>query len=372
MNKLFIILCFLFVVLFNTQSVISQEEEVNEDEILEEKIRQEEEEADEEKEENKEDEEFTNKKIDIKMDSVRVFIFSKGVKVGRAMIDIKDMNEALTRLSPVGTDLEKYSFAQMGIVLNELEIIHQDINLIAERQSDSVHIIPYRHLAQKLDCEEDDFFGTFCTVNFQKGQEDKDYKSNLALTFGHCAKQMTLENVDKLELIIETLMSHHKAVLADKVKSAEKAAEQYNYYTDLYDDSLKKRDMTKEIPALQVKLDAKSIECQGFKKEHDATLKDFQNIQEIIGRDMQQIQMLKNEVMALNQQKMQFETEQVQMRRKQLTATSFGVTADAIKKNINDHLNFLVSYNPNLFSGIASCFTADGINAACKQRVNAA
>jgi len=119
----------------------------------------------------------------------------------------------------------------MGIVLTELEVIHEDINTVASRQANSVHIIPFRHLGNKLDCEEDNFFGTYCTVNFQKGMEDSDYKADLAFTFGHCEKQMNLENVDKLELIIETLMSHHKAVLADKTKSAEKAAELYNFYT---------------------------------------------------------------------------------------------------------------------------------------------
>jgi len=382
MKKVFIILCFLLFLLLNTQFIKSQEDENNTDTEKDEADNTNNEETEEteeteekETEEKKEDEEFTNKKVDIKVDSTRVFIFSKGVKVGRAMIDIKAMNEAITKLLPVGTDLEEYDVAQMGIVLKELEVIHEDINIIASRQSELVHIIPYRHLSLKLDCEEDNFFGTYCTVNFQKGGSDGDYKSDLALTFGHCAKQMTLENVDKLELIIETLMSHHKQVLADKTKSAEKAAEQYNYYTDLYDDSLKKRDMTKEIPSLQGKLDAKNIECHDFKKEHDATLKDFQNLIEIISKDTEQIQILKNEVMALSQQKEQFEREQVDMRRKKLTANSYATNVESTKGQIRNYMQAMLSYNPHLLQGIGSvenCFTNNGINPNCKNRINSA
>jgi len=131
--------------------------------------------------------------------------------------------------------------------------------------------------------------------------------------------------------------------------------------------------MSKEIPTLQVSSDAKSIECQGLKNEHDASLKDFKNISEIISRDTAQIYMLKNQVLALTQQKLSYEKEQTQMRRKQLTATNSKAAVEGTKTEIRNMINAMPTLNPYLLTGVGSvenCFTSSGINPVCKLKVS--
>jgi hypothetical protein len=312
-----------------------------------------------------------------KLESAKAYIFSNGIKVGKGIIDIKQMSGSITRIKPMGTDLEEYEAAHRGIIIRNIEIINEEVNKIVVKQDgkadEQLYIIPYRFLSQKFECEEDSFFGFYCTGLFRIGSEDDDFKSELALTFGHCAAGMNRQELNSLQSIIQLLTTAHKEILTDKVISTQKAAEEYNYYSDLFESFSTKnehKDSTEVISELDKKIDVKNVECEALKKEYDTSKKEYENHENIVFEDKEKLGVLNSELEQLQDKKAAYEKTQIDRRNASKSSLDRQKKADELKQVIIQALHSIKNnVDPDFFD--RDCLNEKGdFDPVCLERLN--
>jgi len=318
-----------------------------------------------------------NKNHNHKLESAKAYVFSNGIKVGKGIIDIKQMSESIARIKPMGTDLLEYETAHRGIIIKNIEIINEEVNEIVVKQdgkeNEQIYIIPYRFLSQKFECEEDSFFGYYCTGLFRTGSEDEDFKSDIALTFGHCAPGMNRQELNSLQSIIEILTTAHKEILSNKVVSTQKAAEEYNYYSDLFESFSTKnehKESSEVISELDKKIDAKNVECESLKKEYEAAKKDYENHENVVLENKEKLGILNSELEQLLDKKAAYEKTQIDRRNASKNAVDRQKKADELKQVIIDALNSIKNnVDPSFFG--RDCLNEKGeFDPVCLDRLN--
>lgn len=305
------------------------------------------------------------------LDTVQVFLFANGIKVAKGIIELKQMIDSISTLSKLGTDLDQYAIAHRGVFLTNVVVYSkQDADIIIQKVTEKISIIPYRYIKTDLDCSSDPFLGYSCLTFFKKGSKTEDYGVNLAFTFGYCQEGMDITQVKNIETTIELLTTSNKAMLAEKIKSADDAAQQYVYYNKLYDDAVSKRDFASQIPGLQKQLDDKNVECGNLQKTYTAAQSNYENELQTYNDNKAQITTLTNDINSLTAKKSALETEQISRNNSKVTFETRTQHAKELAEDISAAFQLLVkTIDPQMFNG-NECFDGEKISQDCLDILN--
>lgn len=308
---------------------------------------------------------------DINLEFVDTQFFAGDVKFASGKIDLKNMADSIKTLADIGSDLDKYDIPHRGVVLNNVVIKNADISSnILLKVNESSYIIPYRYLRSNLDCIADPFLGYACTTFFKRGADATDYSSNLTFSFGSCQTGLDFEQVRNVETVVELLTTSHKNMLASKIQAADEAAQQYDYYNQLYDDAVSKKNFAEEIPQMKLKLTAKNNECDQKEAEFNQAKSAYDNEKNKFESNLDRIGQLNNQISTFTAQKAALENEQIQKKNSAKTYEDRVAEASALKAEIQRGINvILADIDPNFFNQI-NCVTDSGINQACIDILN--
>ena len=297
-------------------------------------------------------------------------------KVANCNFDLKEVEDNLAMVN----GLTQYKDIHRGIILTECVVLNKDMFSRIVEKSGANYLILYRFIG-KVELVNDVLLGKSVVFSFKKGNNKDDEILDISLTFGNAKvarksseeiifSRISTSRVTRLRTVTKELAKAHKNFLKEKIEDVVVKAREFETYNNMYREIVDKKNLSKEIPNLESKVNQKTNECSsiesGYKKNYEA----YEKEKELMDKTKENIKSLQSQNIELNSAKTQLEKEQAESNLEQENTSQKLLQSNVILSNIEAAVLRINQLSSDFFNGCAEkCLLNGNVDSCCIDRV---